>query len=73
MNGLVFLSSEGGSIYSSGQSFYVPWDMSYLTMYKDYFVFAIGAVVVIGVLGGAVYFGIRFFYGLLMEFLSGRR
>lgn len=45
--------------FSGGQSFYVPWDISYLNQYKDYISKTIGAVVVVAIFCSAMYFGIQ--------------
>lgn len=54
--------------FSGGQSFYVPWDASYLDKFVGYMSKSVGAIVYVAIFCGLAYFGIQMLTTVIENF-----
>lgn len=53
------------ALFSSGESFYVPWDMSYLTQFQTYVIGGLGVVGLVCALTFILPFGMNLLFGFI--------
>lgn len=54
--------------FSGGQSFYVPWDASYLDKFVGYMSKSVGAIIYVAIFCGLAYFGIQMLTTVIENF-----
>lgn len=54
--------------FSGGQSFYVPWDASYMNLFVGYMSKSVGAIIYVAVFCSLAYFGIQILLSVIENF-----